>query len=112
MRRVERRANLAEPRAALAIRRAATIKGELLMRRLPILAGLILLAAAAPALAKPAHKAAAEKPAAAAPAPGLAPVTHVGPAASPIASAAFVPAGYGIFYVSGQTPPVVNADAP
>ena len=111
--RVERRANLAERCAALAIRRAATIKGELLMRRLPILAGLILLAAAAPALAKPAHKAAAPKPAAeAAPAPGLAPVTHVGPATSPIASAAFVPAGYGIFYVSGQTPPVVNADAP
>ena len=74
------------------------------MRRLPILASLIVLAAAAPALAKGAHKPA--------PAPGLPPVVHVGPAASPIAAAAFVPAGYGIFYVSGQTPPALNPDAP
>jgi enamine deaminase RidA (YjgF/YER057c/UK114 family) len=74
------------------------------MRSLPILAGLIVLVAAAPALAKGPHKPA--------PAPSLAPVTHVGPANSPIASAAFVPAGYGIFYVSGQTPPALNADAP
>jgi len=98
---------MVERHSAHAIRRAANIKGEDLMRRLPILAGLIVLAAAAPALAKPAT----HKPAPA-PAPSLAPVTHVGPAASPIASAAFVPAGYGIFYVSGQTPPVLNADAP
>ncbi len=39
-------------------------------------------------------------------------VTRVGAAASPIASVVVAPAGYDIVYVSGMTPPVVDAKAP
>jgi len=44
-------------------------------------------------------------------APAIAQVIHVGPPAAAIASATVVPAGYGIVYVSGQTPPPINAGA-
>jgi enamine deaminase RidA (YjgF/YER057c/UK114 family) len=67
------------------------MKTENLMRRLPILAALLALAAAAPAAAQ---------------------VKHVGPAASPIAKAVVVPAGYTTVYVSGITPQPVAAGAP
>ena len=66
------------------------------MRVLPALFGLIPLAFAAPALA----------------APALAPVVHIGAPTAAIASATVVPTGYGIVYVSGQTPPPINAGAP
>jgi enamine deaminase RidA (YjgF/YER057c/UK114 family) len=39
-------------------------------------------------------------------------VVHAGPAESPIASLTAVPPGYGLVYVSGMTPPVVNTAAP
>jgi enamine deaminase RidA (YjgF/YER057c/UK114 family) len=39
-------------------------------------------------------------------------VVHTGPAASPIAASVTVPAGYDTIYVSGMTPPPLNADAP
>ncbi len=61
------------------------------MRVLPALLSLIPLAFAAPALAQ---------------------VIHVGAPAAAIATATVVPAGYGIVYVSGQTPPPVNTAAP
>ena len=61
------------------------------MRVLPALLSLIPLACAAPAFAQ---------------------VVHVGAPAAAIATATVVPAGYGIVYVSGQTPPPVNAGAP
>ena len=61
------------------------------MRKLPLLAALGTLALAAPAAAQ---------------------VVHVGPAQAAIASATVVPAGYTVIYVSGQTPPALNAGAP
>ena len=61
------------------------------MRRLPILAALLALAAAAPAAAQ---------------------VKHVGPAASPIARAVVVPPGYTTVYVSGITPQPSSAGPP
>lgn len=61
------------------------------MRKLMLAALLPLMAAAAPAAAQ---------------------VVHVGPPTSPIASATVVPPGYTTVYVSGQTPPVLNAGAP
>lgn len=39
-------------------------------------------------------------------------VVHMGPAASPIASLVAVPPGYGMVYVSGMTPPVIDPKAP
>lgn len=39
-------------------------------------------------------------------------VVHIGPPASPIAQAVKVPAGYETLYVSGITPPPLNAGAP
>jgi enamine deaminase RidA (YjgF/YER057c/UK114 family) len=39
-------------------------------------------------------------------------VVHAGPAASPIAALVAVPPGYGMVYVSGMTPPVVDPAAP
>jgi enamine deaminase RidA (YjgF/YER057c/UK114 family) len=44
--------------------------------------------------------------------PVLAQVTHVGAPTAAIASATVVPPGYTTIYVSGQTPPVLNAGAP
>ncbi|OXE36789.1 MAG: hypothetical protein CGW95_05565 [Phenylobacterium zucineum] len=44
--------------------------------------------------------------------PAIAQVIHVGPPAAAIASATVVPTGYGVVYVSGQTPPPINAGAP
>lgn len=38
-------------------------------------------------------------------------VVHMGPAASPIASLVAVPPGYGMVYVSGMTPPVIDPKA-
>ena len=61
------------------------------MRRLMLAALLPLIAAAAPAAAQ---------------------VVHVGAPAAAIASATVVPPGYTTVYVSGQTPPVLNASAP
>ena len=39
-------------------------------------------------------------------------ILHDGDPKSPIASAVFVPAGSDTFYVSGMTPPVIDANAP
>lgn len=39
-------------------------------------------------------------------------VAHIGSPASPIATAVTVPAGFDMIYVSGQTPPALNAGAP
>jgi len=39
-------------------------------------------------------------------------ITRAGPAASPIATAVSVPAGYDLVYVSGLTPPVIDPKAP
>lgn len=39
-------------------------------------------------------------------------VVHAGPPEAPIASLTAVPPGYGMVYVSGMTPPVVNPSAP
>ena len=57
------------------------------MRRLPILAALLALAAAAPAAAQ---------------------VKHVGAPAAAIAKAVVVPPGYTTVYVSGMTPPALD----
>ena len=61
------------------------------MRVLPALLTLLSIAIAAPASAQ---------------------VVHVGPPAAAIASATVAPAGYAMVYVSGQTPPPINAGAP
>lgn len=63
------------------------------MRRLILAALLPMLAAAAPACAADA-------------------IVRVGPPTAAILQGAIVPAGYDIFYVSGQTPPPLNAGAP
>jgi len=45
-------------------------------------------------------------------APAIAQVVHVGSPTAAIASATVVPGGYTVVYVSGQTPPPLNAGAP
>lgn len=45
-------------------------------------------------------------------APASAQVVHVGAPTAAIASATVVPGGYTMVYVSGQTPPALNAGAP
>jgi len=50
--------------------------------------------------------------AAAAPAAAADAIVRVGPPAAAILQAAVVPAGYDTIYVSGQTPPPLNAGAP
>ena len=64
---------------------------ETTLRILPLLAALLSMTCAASAVAQ---------------------VVHVGPSGSPIATASVVPAGYGMVYVSGQTPPALNTSAP